>query len=158
MDTNENVPGASLTRRKFLTLAGAGVGAGILTACGTPTAKKTALIRPTDAVIARLEARRRRAGAPVRDITLSAAAATVDLAGRQVETWAYGGKVPGPVIRADVGDVVRLHNPKPGECSAGIHWRDCRSQTSPCRTQRWQVGPHLEIYALGTDLVLRIPG
>ena len=122
MDTNENVRGASLTRRKFLTLAGAGVGAGILTACGTSTAQKTALIRPTDAVIARLEARRRRASAPVRDITLSAAATTIDLAGRQVETWAFGGKVPGPVIRANVGDVLRVafRNELPEQTS--IHW------------------------------------
>ncbi len=121
MDTNEHGRGASFTRRKFLTLAGAGVGAGILTACGTSTAT-TALIRPTDAVIARLEARRRRAGAPVRDITLTAAPTTIDLAGRQVETWAFNNQVPGPVVRANVGDVLRVafRNELPEQTS--IHW------------------------------------
>lgn len=122
MDTNANVRGAPLTRRKFLTLAGSVAGAGVVTACGTRAAKETPLIRPTDAVISRIEARRRRAGASVRDVALSAAATTIDLAGRQVDTWAFGGQVPGPVVRANVGDVLRVafRNELPDPTS--IHW------------------------------------
>lgn len=54
--------------------------------------------------------------------TLTARATTLDLGGPQVDTWAYGDTLPGPVVRATAGDLVRitLDNQLPSESS--IHW------------------------------------
>ncbi|MGL4744661.1 MAG: multicopper oxidase family protein [Dermatophilaceae bacterium] len=47
-------------------------------------------------------------GRRVVDLALRAAPASVDLGGPVVSTWAYGGTVPGPPLRASAGDVIRL--------------------------------------------------
>jgi FtsP/CotA-like multicopper oxidase with cupredoxin domain len=54
--------------------------------------------------------------------TLSSRVATVDLGGVSVDTWVYGESVPGPLIRATAGDLLRVtvDNGLPAETS--VHW------------------------------------
>ncbi|WP_068397283.1 multicopper oxidase family protein [Kribbia dieselivorans] len=58
--------------------------------------------------------------------TLTAAPTTLDLAGREVTTWAYNGSVPGPLVRANAGDFLRLtlNNRLPADTT--IHWHGLR--------------------------------
>jgi FtsP/CotA-like multicopper oxidase with cupredoxin domain len=89
---------------------------------GCSLASRQRPVRPAGQEVAAAEARRRRPGAPVHEVTLAAAAATVDLAGRAVTAWAYNHTVPGPVLRVRAGEVlrVRLDNRLPEPTS--IHW------------------------------------
>lgn len=54
--------------------------------------------------------------------TLLPAPVTVDLGGPVVSTWAYDGVVPGPLLRATAGDLVRVRvrNQLPSDTS--VHW------------------------------------
>lgn len=110
-----------LSRRQFLTLAGAGGAGFALAGCGGPT-NRPAMILPTDPIISATEKLRRVPGARVHDVNLTAGPATIDLAGIEVDTWAFNGSVPGPEIRVRAGDVVRarLQNGLPEETT--IHW------------------------------------
>ncbi len=58
--------------------------------------------------------------------SLTAKPVTVDLGGRSVATWAYGDTVPGPLIRATAGDLLRvtLDNQLPADTT--IHWHGIR--------------------------------
>ncbi len=77
---------------------------------------------PSSPAVAQAEARRHRPGARVHKVTLVAAPATLDLAGRQVTTWAYNHTVPGPTLRLRAGDVLSadLTNRLPEPTT--IHW------------------------------------
>lgn len=104
-----------LTRRSLI-LGGLGVtGAGALAACagGQPTAPK--VFGSPSSVPAS-------AGQRVTTARLVARPTTLDLGGPTVMTWAYGDSVPGPLIRARAGDLVRvtLENELPAETT--IHW------------------------------------
>jgi FtsP/CotA-like multicopper oxidase with cupredoxin domain len=59
---------------------------------------------------------------PARDVRLAAVAGPVDLGGLTVDTWSYGGRVPGEPIRVTAGEVIRatLINQLPAETS--VHW------------------------------------
>ncbi len=108
------------SRRRFLTAAAAatlGVAGG---SCGITSRPRP--VGPAAREVAAAEARRRRPGAPVREVTLTAAPATIDLAGRAVTAWAYNHTVPGPVLRVRVGEVLRarLDNRLPEPTT--IHW------------------------------------
>lgn len=72
--------------------------------------------------MARVEHRRRGAGARIVDRQLTAQPITIDLAGRQVSTWGYGDTIPGREIRMRAGEVLRaeLTNDLPEETT--IHW------------------------------------
>ncbi|MFQ6171315.1 multicopper oxidase family protein [Oryzobacter sp. R7] len=76
----------------------------------------------TSGAVRTAEAARRRAGQRVVSATLTARPATLDLGGRVVQTWAYGDTLPGPVLRARAGDLlrVRVDNALPVETS--VHW------------------------------------
>ncbi|WP_218917712.1 multicopper oxidase family protein [Nocardioides dokdonensis] len=67
-------------------------------------------------------ARERAASGQVVRRTLSARATEVDLGGRVVPTWTYGGELPGPEIRLTAGDrlQVALTNGLPDETT--VHW------------------------------------
>lgn len=106
-------------RRRFLVLAGSGTAAVLLAACG---GNKASLVLPGDASVGRLEQRRRKADARIVDRTLVAAPFTVDLAGRQASTWAFGDALPGAEIRAKVGDVLRVKLTNGLPESTTIHW------------------------------------
>jgi FtsP/CotA-like multicopper oxidase with cupredoxin domain len=108
------------SRRRFLGVAAAatmGVAGG---GCGITGRSRP--VGPAAKEVAAAEARRRRHGAPVREVALTAAATAIDLAGRAVTAWAYNHTVPGPLLRVRVGEVlrVRLDNRLPEPTS--IHW------------------------------------
>lgn len=86
------------------------------------TSSGARLIEPTSALVARTEDRRQVAGSKLRDLTLTAAPAKIDLGDRIVNTWAFDGKVPGPTLRVNAGDVVRAQvvNDLPADLT--VHW------------------------------------
>jgi FtsP/CotA-like multicopper oxidase with cupredoxin domain len=110
---------ACVSRRQLL--AGAlGAGAvGVLAACAPDTA--TSDPAALASAVAAAEKSRPTTGTLQR-VTLTAALLQVDLAGRVVTTWAYGGSVPGKPIRATVGDRVQVmvQNGLPEPTS--VHW------------------------------------
>ena len=65
-------------------------------------------------------------GQRVSSHSLVAKTTTVDLGGITVDTWAYGDTVPGPLLRARAGDLLRitLDNQLPDETT--IHWHGIR--------------------------------
>jgi multicopper oxidase len=109
-----------LSRRRFLEVAGAAVVVVTADACtnsGTPRP-----VGPSSPAVAAAEARRRQPGAAVRRVALAAAPLTLDLAGRQVATWAYNHTIPGPTVRLRAGEVLHaeLTNQLPEPTT--IHW------------------------------------
>jgi FtsP/CotA-like multicopper oxidase with cupredoxin domain len=73
--------------------------------------------------VAAAEAARRAAGAPVRDFVVVAEPGEIDLGGRPVATWGYRGRIPGPEIRLQAGEIlrVRLDNRLPEVTSIHFH-------------------------------------
>jgi FtsP/CotA-like multicopper oxidase with cupredoxin domain len=109
----------SISRRSFLLGSAAGALSLVgLAGCSTPTRAVSA----TAESVRRAEAARRVAGQHTVSAVLSPKATTVDLGGVVVETWAYGESVPGPLIRATAGDLLRVSvdNALPAETS--VHW------------------------------------
>jgi FtsP/CotA-like multicopper oxidase with cupredoxin domain len=107
-----------LSRRRFLAL-GAGVTAtAALGACGSTATP----VGPRSPLVGEAARARRAAGARVVERTLTAAPATVDLGGVQVQTWAFDGQLPGPEIRLARDEVLRaeLRNVLPQPTT--IHW------------------------------------
>jgi FtsP/CotA-like multicopper oxidase with cupredoxin domain len=103
-------------RRALATLLGAGAAAG-LSACGLSS--RSAPVGP--GAVRAAEAARMSTGR-VRNVDLLARAAKVDLGGVIVDTWAYGGALPGRLLRATAGDRMRIafRNELPDATS--VHW------------------------------------
>jgi multicopper oxidase len=104
-----------LSRRGFIA---AGVAGGLtLAACGRSVSSAS----PMSAAIAAAEAARPHSGRTV-TASLTPQPAKVDIGGRIVDTLAYGDKIPGPLIRASIGDevVVSVSN-KLGRPTS-VHW------------------------------------
>lgn len=101
-------------------LASVGIGVGVWLASASSVS--ASVIGPHDPEVVRAEAARKVEGSQVRSYTLTAAPVTVSVGGRSVQTWAFNGQVPGPEIRADAGDTVRVavinDLPKP----LTVHW------------------------------------
>ncbi|GAB2625352.1 multicopper oxidase family protein [Streptomyces capparidis] len=114
----------SINRRSVL-LAGLGVaGAGALAACGGGSGGKPALVSPSGSEVAAAEKKRLSTGR-VRNVSLTAAPATVDLGGGvKARTWAFDGRAPGREIRVSVGDTLaaELSNRMPGRTTTSVHW------------------------------------
>lgn len=87
-----------------------------------PRSAPAALVTPSDASVKNAEAARVVPGSQVHDVALSADAVTATVGGREVQTWAFNGQVPGPQIDATVGDVIRAtvtnHLPQ----TLTVHW------------------------------------
>ena len=113
--------GARVTRSVGVLVVAGVLGAGIymVTTRGAGVGQR---ILPTSARVEELESARREEGAAVREISLTAAPATIDLGDRSVKTWAFNGSVPGPEIRLRAGDVLRaaVSNRLPEPLT--IHW------------------------------------
>ena len=61
------------------------------------------------------------------DIALTAAAGTVDLAGRKVEAFLYDGQLPGKEIWVNKGDLLKVslrNDPIFADASPAVHGRD----------------------------------
>jgi FtsP/CotA-like multicopper oxidase with cupredoxin domain len=113
-----------MSRRSFVHAAAglAGVAAvGGLSAC-TGSPRTLALVGPGSPAVAAAERARRVPGRRVVSARLTPRPVTVDLGGRTVDTWAYGEQVPGPLLRARAGDLLRVtvDNQLPVETS--VHW------------------------------------
>lgn len=114
-----------LTRRRLL-IGGAGVGvvgaAGVGGLIGWNQRGSTSPVTASSGAVARAEAGRRSAGQKLVTARLTPRPVTLDLGGRVVDTWGYGDKLPGRVIRARAGDLLRVtvDNQLPVETS--VHW------------------------------------
>ena len=115
------MPGPRLSRRHFLALAGAG-SAGIAFASCTGSSTKTSPVAPSGPAVNAAEERRRRPGATVRDFAIAAAPLTADLGGLPVQTWAYGGAIPGGEIRVKAGEVLRARFTNNLPEATTVHW------------------------------------
>jgi FtsP/CotA-like multicopper oxidase with cupredoxin domain len=106
-----------ITRRRFLVIAGgtatAAVGGGLLIASrdGSPSPSVVAAGSPR---VAAVEESRRRPGAAVNDVAITAAATG--------EVWAYGAQVPGDEVRLRAGDVLRVAFTNDLPEPTTVHW------------------------------------
>ena len=82
----------------------------------------SALVTPDAAVVDRVEAARRRAGAATVTARLAARPITLDLGGTTVQTWGYADTAPGPLIRARAGDLVRAEVINQLPAATSVHW------------------------------------
>ncbi|GAA4195994.1 multicopper oxidase family protein [Microbacterium oryzae] len=127
-----------LDRRAFLRFSAYGAGAvglgaaGLSAGCaaGSPTAASPSAvaldyIRPSDPEVAAAEAARAWSGREA-SFALQAGVADVDLAGRVVRTWTYGGEAVAPTLRLGKGDRVqaRVANALPEATT--VHWHGVR--------------------------------
>lgn len=117
----------TLKRNVSLLTAGVAIGAvglGVWLVAAAPWRSDRVAVRvgPASALVEEKERTRRSDGAAVRDVTLTAAPATIRLGDRSVETWAFNGTVPGPEIRLRAGEVLRarVENRLPQPLT--IHW------------------------------------
>jgi multicopper oxidase len=106
--------------RAGLAAAGAAAGAGLLAACGRDDSDGAQFVTPDGPEVEAAEALRKHGA--VRDVTLSATTGSVDLGGLTVDTWTYGGVLPGAAIRVTAGEVLRasIANGLPTDTS--VHW------------------------------------
>lgn len=106
-----------LTRRTLLLGGLATAGGSLLNACSTQTSSAGGSLKlpPQSSLAAK-------PGQNVVTKVLTAKPTMVDLGGRTVATWAYDDALPGPLVRATAGDLVRitLKNDLPAKSS--IHW------------------------------------
>ncbi|WP_454852339.1 multicopper oxidase family protein [Promicromonospora soli] len=114
----------SMTRRTFIRgiggLAGA-VAIGGLAACSN-TGAGTTSVGPRSAAVAEAERARRVAGRSTVTARLTPRPVTVDLGGRTVETWAYGDDLPGPLLRATAGDLLKVTVDNQLPTDTSVHW------------------------------------
>ena len=115
------MPGSNYSRRRFLALAGAGSAALALAGCSTGGKKASPVPADGPEVMAAEEARKR-PGAGVKDVAVTAAPFTVDLGGLESRTWAYGSAVPGGEIRGKAGDLIRARFSNQLPQATTIHW------------------------------------
>ncbi|MDQ4089108.1 MAG: multicopper oxidase family protein [Actinomycetota bacterium] len=115
------MPAPNYSRRRFLALAGAGSAAVALAGCNTG-GKKASPVPADGAEVMAAEEARKRPGAAVKDVAITAAPFAVDLGGLQSQTWAYGSAVPGGEIRVKAGDVIRARFRNQLPQATTIHW------------------------------------
>ncbi len=72
--------------------------------------------------VAAAEAARRRGGARLVTARITPRRVTVDLGGPTVNTWAYGDTIPGPLLRATAGDVLRVELDNQLPDATSVHW------------------------------------
>lgn len=111
------------SRRRFLIVAG-GVGAGaVLVGCGSTAGGPTGMrVGPGSPRIAEVERTRQVPGRRSVEMTLDAVAGEVDIGGRAVQTWSYGGEVPGKEIRVHRGDLLRVEVANKLPEPTTVHW------------------------------------
>ncbi|MFI9782999.1 multicopper oxidase family protein [Kitasatospora sp. NPDC051984] len=108
--------------RRSLLLAGLGLaGGGVLAACSGPKGGSAALVGPSGSAVAAAETKRAAGGAE-RTVRLTAAATPVDLGGTTVNTWTFGGQLPGQEIRLTAGDTLVAQLANNLAAPTSIHW------------------------------------
>ncbi|WP_229856897.1 multicopper oxidase family protein [Nocardioides flavus (ex Wang et al. 2016)] len=118
---------SQITRRAVL--RGTAGLAGVATLGGLASCSRTSgslvgagVVGPGADVVAAAEAARRRSGARLITARLTPRQVTVDLGGPTVTTWAYGDTVPGPLLRATAGDVLRVDVDNQLPDATSVHW------------------------------------
>ena len=106
-----------LSRRNVLIGAFGIAGLATVSACGGTTA-----VPPTAESVRRAEALRLRAGQRVVTARLTPQLSTVDLGGPIVKTWTYGDTLPGPLLRARAGDLMRIQVDNQLPVATSVHW------------------------------------
>ena len=105
----------NVSRRTLLRGGLAVAGGGLLAACsGRPGG--SGIVVPTPTALAP------RSGQSVVTKTLTARPATLDLGGPTVPTWAYDDVLPGPLVRATAGDLVRITVDNQLPVATSVHW------------------------------------
>ena len=113
---------APMTRRGLFAL-GAGTAAAVaLAACSKGSQSSRALVLPDSEAVRAAENQRRAASAPVREVALRPQPTMVDLGGVQVQTWTYGGQLPGQEIRLARGEVLRADATNALPAPTTLHW------------------------------------
>ena len=129
--------GNTFNRRAFLA-AGVAAGAGAaLAACSRSatisgsalTTQPTAVPGSLDAAINAAEAARPHTGRVV-TATLNPGPVTVDLGGKVVKTLGYADTVPGPLIRANVGDELQVTVNNKLDKATSMHWHGIALQNN----------------------------
>jgi multicopper oxidase len=113
------------SRRQFLAVAAFTATVGLAGGCSLIPTRSQA-VRASSSAVAAAETRRRRPGARVHQLTLTAAPTRLDLAGRQVTAWAYNHTVPGPLLRVRAGEVLRVQLDNQLPEATTIHWHGIR--------------------------------
>jgi len=80
------------------------------------------MVAPDSAAVAAAERARRVPGRSVVPAHLRVQPTDVDLGGRTVSTWTYGETVPGPLIRASAGDVLKVSVDNRLPTDTSVHW------------------------------------
>src|ERR1700694_432016 len=108
-----------LSRRAFgaATIAGGFALAG----CGRAPSAATSPPTSLEAAIVAAEAARPHTGRTVTD-SLTPQPATIDLGGTVARTLAYGSGIPGPLIRANVGDELAVTGADRPDHPTSVHW------------------------------------
>ncbi len=107
----------TLPRRTLLLGAAAIAGGGLVSACSKKSSPFTSgFALPSQSPMSPTR------GQKVIERTLTAQATTIDLGGTTVDTWAYGAAIPGPLIRATAGDLVRITVDNQLPADTTIHW------------------------------------
>jgi hypothetical protein len=110
--------GTQLNRRGFIA---AGIGGGLaLAACSQAKPPPSASALMADAIVA-AEKARPHSGRTV-TVNLTPQQTQIDLGGPVARTWAYGDSVPGPLIRAKIGDEVVVNVSNRLDQSTSVHW------------------------------------
>ncbi|HEX6877184.1 MAG TPA: multicopper oxidase family protein [Nocardioidaceae bacterium] len=109
---------ADLSRRQLLAGALGAVGAAAVGAC----ARGTEAVPANSPAVRRAEAARRTAGQRVVTARLEPRPVALDLGGPTVRTWAYGESVPGPLLRARAGDLLRVSVSNGLPVDTSVHW------------------------------------
>ncbi|AFM17003.1 putative multicopper oxidase [Mycolicibacterium chubuense NBB4] len=108
-----------MTRRGFL--AASALGGAALVACGrSDTSAKPAAAGVADRISA-VDAARPHTGKSV-TAQLTPGPADIDLGGVHARTFAYNGQVPGPLIRANVGDEITVSVTAGLDHATSVHW------------------------------------
>ena len=112
-------------RREFLGLGAAA--ALVVAGCGSrgsaETDQRGTRLVPADGAEVRAAERRRRGSkAAVREFKVVAAPFDFDIGGRVVSTWAFSDQIPGPLVRVNRGEVVKLLLKNELPESTAIHW------------------------------------
>lgn len=128
--------GVVMGRRRFLSLGALGAGAlglgamGTIAGCSSTAASPTPAadldyILPTDPEVAAAESARAWNGTTAA-FALAAGFSTVDLGGRLVDTWTYGGAAVAPELRLKSGDRVNVSVQNGLDAETTLHWHGIR--------------------------------
>ena len=111
-------------RRTFLrtgiAAAGTAASGGLLVACGADSPGRGDFVAPDSARVHAVE--RARHGGRTVSARLVASRDTIDLGGRAVATWTYGGRLPGQQIRLRAGEILAATLRNDLAADTSIHW------------------------------------